>query len=473
MLLLLFISLPALAVTPNDWKMSAPEVLEEGHLYSASALLVDGDTGEVLFAKNATQRMYPASTTKIMTLLLGLESGIDLKEKIIIPDEAADIPEGSSVVPVKPGEAMTFEDLLYGFMMRSGNDGANAVAVLTSGSVEAFVDRMNQRAKEMGCTDTHFVNAHGYHDENHYTTAMDLARISLEAMKNPDFRKIVGTDTYTMAVTQNREALVISTRNDLLRSKSKYYYPDARGIKTGHHTQAGQCLVGAAERDGKLLISVALNSNNNDETLKWYDTARLFEYGYTCYQQTDLSALLKAADLPTQAVSGGDPKDGKLTLALSDLSDPYLKVPVLTRDGAVQDTAARLMNQAVLTISDPLEAPVTEGDKVGSFSLTLSSGEQVTADLLAANTVHVKPVETPTPAPTASPTPIPVVTAAPEKSGPASLLGILVPALLGTLAVILGTVIIAALASARKEARRREALRRRRSRPGSRRSTRR
>ena len=158
---------PALAVTPTDWSADNPSDLQEGHLFAQSAIAIDYNTGEVLFSKNPDARMFPASTTKIMTLLLALESGIPLETEITVPQEAVDIPKDSSTIPISAGEVLTFEDLLYGFMMRSGNDGAIAIAITCSGSVNAFVAAMNQRAADLGCTNTHFSNPHGYHENDH------------------------------------------------------------------------------------------------------------------------------------------------------------------------------------------------------------------------------------------------------------------------------------------------------------------
>ena len=178
LILAVALAAPALALTPNDYDAASPAQLSSDMLYSQAAVLIDAGSGDVLFGKNERDRMNPASTTKIMTLLLGIESGIPLDQQIAIPQAAADIPGDSSIIPVYPGETMSFGDLLLGFMLASGNDGANAVAVLVSGSVDNFVELMNRRAAEIGCTDTHFANAHSYTDENHYTTAYDLALIT-------------------------------------------------------------------------------------------------------------------------------------------------------------------------------------------------------------------------------------------------------------------------------------------------------
>ena len=253
--------IPAFAVSPSDYDVSAPENLVAEHLYCESALLVDAYTGEVLFTNNSRVRMYPASTTKIATLYVGIRSGIDLDEVVTVPKEAADIASGSSVIPVRPGDELTWRDLLYSFMMTSGNDGANAIAVLSSGSIPAFVEKMNAWTTEIGCAGTHFTNAHGLHDDEHYTTAQDLALMTRIAMEDETFRDIVACAHYEMAVRRNSEIIrrTVDTRNTLLMEDQKYYYADCIGVKTGHTGKAGYCFVGAARRDGMQVISVVLN----------------------------------------------------------------------------------------------------------------------------------------------------------------------------------------------------------------------
>ena len=287
----------AFAVTPDDWDEANPGALVEEHLYAQTAVLIDAETGDVLFDKDASVRMYPASTTKIMTVLLALESDIGLDEQITIPDIAANVPSDSSVVPVTPGEVMPFRDLLYGTMLHSGNDGANAIAVLVGGSIEAFVESMNQRAAQIGCTNTHFANAHGYHDEAHYSTAHDLALIAQTAMQNEDFRQIVSTAGYTMSPTENRGAYDIVTGAEMVNPNSGYYYEGCIGIKTGFHSQAGQCFVGALEKDGITLISVVLKTSTTpgDRSKMWWDTRKLFTYGMEQYVPYTLSDLFEAA----------------------------------------------------------------------------------------------------------------------------------------------------------------------------------
>ena len=161
LVLLLASAAPALAYSPNDYNAEQPGILEPDMLYAQAAVLIDADTGDVLFGKNEHQLMSPASTTKIMTLLLALESGIPLDREIAIPQAAGQAPSGSSLIPVYPGETMTFGDLLKGFQVHSGNDGGLAIAVLVSGTVDNFVNQMNIRARELGLTNTHYANPHG------------------------------------------------------------------------------------------------------------------------------------------------------------------------------------------------------------------------------------------------------------------------------------------------------------------------
>ena len=450
-----------------EYDMNQPQNLEASHLYAESALLVDQDSGEVLFSKNSRVRMYPASTTKIMTLLLALESGIALEDEVTIPAEAGDVPEGSSVVPVKPGDVMSFADLLYGFMLSSGNDGANAVAVLVDGSIGAFVEHMNRRAAQIGCEGTHYVNAHGYQDAEHYTTAQDLALISLEAMKNPDFRDIVAAPTRTMNIQRGGKAVQqeIISRNTLLQSGEKYYYPDCTGIKTGHHNKAGWCFVGSAERDGKRVICVVLKCEQ--EMSKWYDAARLFEYGFTRYSPVTLGSLLnqcrdRFAEIGVEDASGDDPQGGRLALELSEITggDQALQL-VSGSDVALSAALDRVAGAVQLDLPRSVRAPVTQGDAIGTLTLALEGFGPVTARLTASRSVEARPVATPTlvPGPTEiAPNPQPTASSPQTDRHKGSGLVILI-----ILALALAGSGIAVIAALKRAERRRTRARRRRT----------
>ncbi len=262
---------------PIYFDKNTPLAFTPDYLYAPACILIDAPSGEVLMELNADSRMYPASTTKIMTLLLALENA-DLDEVVTIPESAADIPADSSLVPVYPGEELSMRDLLYGLMIRSGNDAANAAAELCAGSVEAFVDQMNELAYQLGMTQSHFVNPHGYHDSEHYTTARDLAIAARKGLTDPVFCEIVTCMSYTLPATQNREELLLQNIWELFDPASKYYIPGAAGVKSGYTSAAGFCYVGAAQRNGQTLIAVVLGEPTRNRA--WIDLSRLFEYGF-------------------------------------------------------------------------------------------------------------------------------------------------------------------------------------------------
>ena len=446
-----------------EYDRNNPGSLTPEHLYAQSALLVDEDSGEVLFSKDSRVRMYPASTTKIMTLLLALESGIPLDGQVTVPPEAAQIPEGSSVIPVQPGDVLSFRDLLYGFMLSSGNDGANAIAVLVDGDIQSFVQRMNERAAAMGCEGTHFVNAHGYHDAGHYTTAQDLAIMAREAMKNEEFRKIVASPAWTVAINRGGEDIVVEivSRNSLLQSDQKYYYPECTGIKTGHHNKAGWCFVGSAERDGMRVICVVLNCEQEND--KWYDAAKLFEYGFTRYSTVTAGQLLEQAreEFARVALSDadeGDPEGGSLLMNLEGVENGDAGIRVISGSEAAMAVARlRAANAVQIEWTRPLKAPVAEGERMGTLALTLPDGSRVSAGLTASRSVAAKP--DPTPTRTADPTPSATIAEAQTQPDPKpsadNRLAIAMIALLVLLALACVFIAVAIRRAARRRARRR------------------
>lgn len=256
---------------------SNPLALTEEYLFAPAYLLMDAVTGEVLLEKNADQRMYPASTTKIMTLLTALEYG-KLDQQVTIPSSASDVPADSSLVPVYPGEEMSRLDLLYGLMIRSGNDAANAIAQLCAGSVAAFVKQMNKNARALGMHDTHFENPHGYHHKKHYSTARDLAIAARYGLTNPTFCQIVTCLNYTLPATFKREELLLTNSYEIFDPESEAYIPGAAGVKSGYTSHAGFCYVGACQRNGRTLLAVILNEPSRNRA--WLDLRRLFEYGF-------------------------------------------------------------------------------------------------------------------------------------------------------------------------------------------------
>ena len=238
---------------------------------AGQAVLIDGETGTVLYEKAADEKAYPASTTKIMTALVTLETLMKYDSPI---DQLIEVPrcaegvEGSSLY-LKAGERISIEDLLYGLMLVSGNDAAVALAEVIGGSQEEFVEMMNIRAAELGCTGTNFVNPNGLFDDNHYTTARDMALIACEAMKNETFRKIVGSQQWNAA---SRESTYVTFRN---KNKTVFQYEGGNGIKIGYTENSGRTLVASARRGEKSMICVVMSAPD------WFNDAyKLMDQGF-------------------------------------------------------------------------------------------------------------------------------------------------------------------------------------------------
>lgn len=246
---------------------ASAETLPPG-VSAQSAVLMDQQSGRVLFAKNPHQKRRIASITKIMTAILAIESG-KMNKKVTISDRAA-YTEGSSLY-LKPGEKMPLKDLVYGLMLRSGNDAAVAIAEFVGGSVEGFTHLMNEKAQQIGMTDTRFGNPHGLDDHrNMYSTAYDMALLTRYAMKNPTFRKIAGTKIYRVKDPDGSGMLVWKNKNKLL---TRYKY--STGGKTGYTRIAKRTLVSTAKKGDMSLIAVTLNDRND-----WEDHVNLFNWGF-------------------------------------------------------------------------------------------------------------------------------------------------------------------------------------------------
>ena len=442
--LLMALGLSALAATPEDYAPERPSALESDMLYAEAAFLFDMDTADILLSKNGRVRMYPASTTKIMTCLLALESSIGLDDTVTIPKEAGEVPEGSSVLGIRPNDTMTWRDLLYGLMLRSGNDASNAIAVLSAGSIESFVRRMNERAAQLHCEGTHFVNAHGYHNSDHYTTAQDLARMAYAAMQNPDFRLMAAAPHYGVTVTRKGKTATqdAENRNSLVVPESNYYYPYATGIKTGHHNKAGRCVVASAERDGMRLMAIVMNCSTEEK--QFADAKNLFEYGFTRYTDYTMAEVMERlspefcqVEIENSALD--DPQGGQLTLYCGEIIGGE-STRKLLRDS--EKALNRALNDARATLdirwSRPLTAPVAMGERLGIVRFAAPDGTEVTAELLSTRDVAAKPEPTNTPAPTAVPGASRDDT--PKRGGPPILPIVAVVALLGLSAVTVSVI---------------------------------
>ncbi len=252
--------------------ITTAEAVESVSISAASAIVIDALSGKILYEKNADEKRGMASTTKIMTAIAALEKG-NPKDMVKISNHAANI-EGSSMY-LKEGEEISLENLVYGLMLVSGNDAATAIAEHISGSEEKFADFMNEKAKEIGADNTHFTNPHGLANDEHYTTAADLAKIAAYGLKNRTFSQIVSTQSKTI----KRQALgeiTLVNHNKLLKT-----YEGCVGVKTGFTKATGRCLVSAAERNGMLLVCVTLNAGDD-----WNDHKKLMDYAFNNYGVT-------------------------------------------------------------------------------------------------------------------------------------------------------------------------------------------
>lgn len=238
-------------------------------LTAQAGALFNVSGNSVIYSKNAYEQLYPASITKVMTALIALEEG-DLSDQVTVTDASVITEAGATLAGIKPGDVLTMEQLLYGLMMPSGNDAANAIAVHMSDSVENFAEKMNAKARELGATHTHFMNPSGLSDENHYTTAYDLYLIFNEALKIPKFREIIGTSSYTADYINSEGGSVSTTWNvGNWYQKGDRQAPDGvtvKGGKTGTTQAAGYCLIMASDdSQGKEYISVVLKAGSRNE----------------------------------------------------------------------------------------------------------------------------------------------------------------------------------------------------------------
>ena len=276
-----------------------------------SAVLIEADGGEVIFEKNAEEKLPMASTTKIMTATVALER-CDMEKIVTVSPDAVGI-EGSSVYLVA-GEKIKMRDLLYALMLESANDAAAAVAIDVAGSVESFAELMNEKAEELGLCNTHFTNPHGLDNEEHYTSAHDLARLTAYALENADFKEIVSTYKMTIPLPAGDGTRLLLNHNRLLKT-----YGPTIGVKTGFTKRSGRCLVSAAERDGVTLIAVTLSDPDD-----WSDHKAMMEYGFERYERRVLAEKGVSVELP---VIGGEASGIRCTS--SDV--PALTLPKGTR----------------------------------------------------------------------------------------------------------------------------------------------
>ena len=346
-LLLLFFSLflinISFAATPNF------------DVYCNSAILIDARTGNVLYEKNSNQQAYPASTTKILTAYIALTQIGDINTEIIPTKNAVmSVPVGSSLSYFSENEKLTLEQVLFGLLLPSGNDAANIIAEYVSGSNSNFAELMNVTAEKLGATNSHFVNPSGWHDNEHYTTAADLAKIAYNAMKIPKFKEIVSQTRYVMPETNVSKVKRTFINTNKLLSSGEYYYEAATGIKTGYTSQAGNCLVASASKDGVELISVAMGGNTVPvgKSAVYLDTINLLNFGFENYHNNQLVAQSNLITTITPK------KAGKKTLDI--VTDSSINVLVENGDTPVFDR--------IISLNEKIVAPIKKGDVLGTLT---------------------------------------------------------------------------------------------------------
>ena len=268
----------------SEWEIQSNNIAgwPEGPKVTAeTAIVMDIDTGEILYAKGIDEKRAPASTTKIMTAMLAIEK-VPFDTQITFTDEVNNIEAGSTHIGIKPGETLTMKDCAYAILLASANEVSSGVAEYIGTTVPAFVDMMNQRAKELGCTNTNFVNANGLYDENHYTTARDLAIIARAAFQNETFREIVKTPYYIVPKTNLTDEERWLNNHHKMIFQGPEYYEGCLGGKTGYTEKSGNTLVTYAERDGRRLVCVLLTEIS--VVAQYANTALLLDYGFNSFQ---------------------------------------------------------------------------------------------------------------------------------------------------------------------------------------------
>ena len=373
--LALSLSAPAFAAQDKvgDWEVEAK-----------AALLVDPETDEILYARNIHEKLYPASLTKVMTALLVLEAIEDGKfamDTVLTASESAvaDIPNDASSAGIVAGEELTVEQLLHCILVVSANEACNILAESVSGTVDAFVERMNERARELGCADTNFVTTNGLHSVDHYTTAWDMYLITREAMTHEVFLRICNTKICEVPATNMRkETRRYSTTNHLISTARQrhYLYDGASGVKTGYTSAAGSCLIATAGRSGRSLLTVVLGGNRISrgdgvvDDWGFYETIKLFDYGFDGFKRAVILESSKLID--------------EVEVTLSQEQNTVKYHPERSVECLIpSDITPEDIERTIVLYSESVEAPVTKGQVLGEIILSYNGTVYATVNLLA------------------------------------------------------------------------------------------
>lgn len=351
---------PAVSVVPVV-RMTASELGSSiaastpSSLYAKAYCVMDTGSGRLLLSKNENEKMPMASTTKIMTCILALESG-RLDEMVSVSAYAASMPDVR--LNIREGEQYRLGDLLYSLMLESHNDTAVAIAEFLGGSVEGFADQMNKKAEEIGCVSTHFVTPNGLDDPEHYTTAKELCMIAAYAIQNKEFQKVIRTPQYQFRDESGNRSFHVSNHDAFLSM-----YQGALGIKTGFTGNAGYCFCGAATKNNRTLVSAVLACGwPPHKTYKWSDTTKLMDYGFEGFKTCEIPTDQDTWELPVE-----NGRDRCVTVSMPKEDTDSLQLPLRVDD----------VIEIRTSLPEKLTAPVRSGDIVGSREILLN-GEVIT-----------------------------------------------------------------------------------------------
>lgn len=370
------------SVFATDIEVNSNVNVSEINVSSPSVILLDSKTGKILYSKNPYRKMYPASTTKLMTAILALEN-CKLTDTATVSHEAIfSIPSGYSHASLKEGEELTIEQLLNVLLIPSANDAAIVLAEHIAGSVDNFSIMMNNKAKELGCLNTNFINPNGIHNKEHWSTAYDLSLIGRYAMKFPDIMRISKVTRYTLPVTNKYKKTdrIFHTTNGLINSESmnKDYYSYTTGLKTGYTDSAGYCIVSTAKKGEQELLAVVLNGKSASS--RYSDCKTLFNYGFNNYSYNTLN---KKGSVIKQIEIGNASKETK-----------NLNV-IIKKDikALMKNSDTKKDIEPNIEINSDLKAPIAENEVVGKITYTIDN-ISYSSDLIAENTVYASSFET-------------------------------------------------------------------------------
>ena len=338
-------------------------------------LIYDRNSKTILYEKNGQKQVPMASTTKIMTSIVVLENA-NLSDIVTVDKKAAST--GGSRLGLKTNDKITVHDLLYGLMLKSGNDAAVALAIHVGGSIQGFSELMNKKAKEMGLVNSHFVTPHGLDEKEHYTTAYELACMADYALEIPKFKEIVGSKSYN--ITINGQSKIISNTNELLGNLNGVY-----GIKTGFTNGAGRCLVTACKRDNLDIITVVLGADT--KKIRTTDSIKLIEYAYKNYEIVNIKEIIQKEferwkDLNEKRIYINKGKEEQIHLKISEL--PYNKIAIKKKE---KDSISTEFNSLYY-----LEAPISQNQIIGSAKVLINGKILGTLDITAENSIAKKEI---------------------------------------------------------------------------------